>query len=710
MAAAYDPVGKLIKTTKKEEKLYIVSFDSEDDGANNVFAFDFYDGEKHYTFVNDGDPDYYRKVRNFFYTYDDIINNKIRSEQESFEAFSRELIGDSTNEDSDSFRVDDEDFGKLMELFSEDEKSSPVLKEKNYRIIFVAHNALYDICNLHNDGDFSNLEKVIFASRFITGTYKGLPHVSIMDTFNLYPVSLDSIGRIMGLPKIDFDHNRSSEERKNDPRLIPYLHRDTEICYRFYKWMVSHVKKEYKMGLPPTIGSLALAVFRRGYAPTGKNPKIGYQTFNHKDCIQAYYGGRVEVFFMGEITGEIIAADVNSMYPFAMLREFPDTETMEPGSRLNTHRFGVGRFKVYIPEDAFIPTLPVRDVDESLNFPVGEIEGYYTYEEIRWAMTHGAIVLEEEDGWGTNEGSRYFSRFITDLYAKREPLKVQIKEMEKKGIPVPPDVNFLYIFIKLIMNSCYGKFAQNTDKEEFISDSYEPEYLEKKKGRLCGYMLGMNHYQFDFQEPPTNANYIWAAYITSYARMTLGDGLIKVNKAGHRLLYCDTDSIMFLKKEGAEIPLSLHDSELGKWGAKSYVWGRFEGPKGYMLRDERGRESVTQKGLKVESDISPEDQLELNAYLHGVFDGFHRGEAIPQKRPVSFKQSFKRVDKAKPNFWMTEYKVLTDFYSKRFPGPDGVTRPLTMEQIIELKVRKKTAIKFGKKKDEFYKENLHYIQ
>ncbi len=122
-----------------------------------------------------------------------------------------------------------------------------------------------------------------------------------------------------------------------------------------------------------------------------------YKSHSFQCTLDSYYGGRTEAFVIGKRVGDIRVIDVRSMYPTQMkYMEYPDTNYIEKGT-IEQHRFGYGRFRIYVPEDIHIPPLPVK-YHGKLMFPSGELEGWWVYDEVRLAVKYGCKILKQYDG------------------------------------------------------------------------------------------------------------------------------------------------------------------------------------------------------------------------------------------------------------------------------------------------------------------------
>ena len=422
--------------------------------------------------------------------------------------------------------------------------------------IFCAHNLEYDIVNLFKHCDYKFIDKMIYASKLLRVSLIGKKHFFI-NSHSFFSGSVEKMGKILNVPKL----KASMLDSK-------YNIQDALIVQKFMSNFQTRVN-DYGVNLGVSVGQMAMAIFRHSYLPSH-----GYKSCNEKICLDAYYGGRVEVFYRGQVK-DISVCDINSCYPYVMSNmEYPNTTFME-NSQLSTHRFGVGKFSIYVPDSTFIPPLPFKSESGRLFFPTGEITGTWTYAEVRFALSlPGVKILKEFDGGiGTNEACAPFKDFIHFFYETRLKHKEILKREKDNSNSL-----FESELLKLIMNNLYGKFNQHKDSSELTRVKLSAFELRKREGAIERKIGPFYSYRFPRNEAPSTANYLWGTHVTSYARIFLAQNLIKVHQSGCKILYCDTDSIMFTGKN--PLPVS---SNMGDWDISTYPVGVFKQSKGYIL-------------------------------------------------------------------------------------------------------------------------------
>ena len=105
---------------------------------------------------------------------------------------------------------------------------------------------------------------------------------------------------------------------------------------------------------------------------------------------EAYFGGATDYYRMK--AENIYYYDVNSLYPFAMLKPMPfelirKIKIFENNFNLNTF-FGYLKVEVTCPKDIKTPLLPCKYNGKTI-FPTGSLCGTYFSEELKAVLPHG---------------------------------------------------------------------------------------------------------------------------------------------------------------------------------------------------------------------------------------------------------------------------------------------------------------------------------
>ena len=220
-------------------------------------------------------------------------------------------------------------------------------------------------------------------------------------------------------------------------------------------------------------------------------------------------------------------------------------------------------------ERSFTHTYCTPEIETAINMGYQIVK---IHEVLHWNETEIYNVESKKGGLFTNYINTFLklkqqaSGFPSDIstiaqekeyiekYFQHEGIKLERKKMLKN-----PGLRSLS---KLALNSFYGKFGQRTNmkKTKFVQDIGEFTNLltDKTKNVTDFHIMSedvvMIEYEQaqDFQLYSLNTNVVIAAFCTSWARLKLWTVM---NKLGDRVLYHDTDSIIFsVKHEDEYIP------------------------------------------------------------------------------------------------------------------------------------------------------------
>jgi hypothetical protein len=305
-----------------------------------------------------------------------------------------------------------------------------------------------------------------------------------------------------------------------------------------------------------------------GDRPTIGNTSINYlQNFHGFERLKPgqdaalrpfFFGGRNQCFESGLIRGPFKVYDVRSMYPSAMRNMRHPVSNSPVIGRLMSP---ITAFVVW--EGVNRGAVPMRQDDGSLDFTVTRGRFHSTIHEIEAGLETGTIVIHRIiktigfHDWTT------FQEFIDFCYEQRQKAAA---DGDLLGV----------LFWKFVMNSAYGKFAQDPTKYETFSFSFGengiPDDLysaENDNGFRPRFTLGGD--LVIWAKPSRNRfngffNVATGASITGAARSQLLRGLSRAT----RPIYCDTDSIICKSLgEGKGVKLDPGTKELGTWALEA---------------------------------------------------------------------------------------------------------------------------------------------
>ena len=468
-----------------------------------------------------------------------------------------------------------------------------------------ACNAEYDLLNLFQGWTAKVLTLQYVSSGLMRATMDE-SDITFYDTLRHWPMSVEAMGQYIGKPK-----EKDYLSDKVTPKLIRACQRDSEIVYDFVKVMLGQY---FNLGLKikSTLPAMAMQY---------------WQTFNQLDLPrlknlirekfrEGYYGGRVEVFRFGEIDGPIYHYDINSLYPYVMANyTYPDITICSRQTRNpDLNNYGMASVEIEIPYHN-IPCLPYRS-DKEILFPYGRISGVYCYPEIRQALKDGAVIRKINWSIEYDRGLSPFKPYVDTCYGNR--LKAET-DLEKT-------------FWKLMMNSLYGKFGS---KDSLLTISKDREFTLKSPSRF--------------------SNVIWAAYVTTYARLVLLEKL----RHAKTVYYTDTDSIF----TPDILPVSKELGGLKLEGV--YKKAEFFGNKVYVI-DETYRARGIPRKRKDSSDDPAKDFIRTGRCIF--------------RRPARLRES--RRASVEANVWYEAEKTFNASYTKRKILTNGETLPLTLDNYM----------------------------
>jgi hypothetical protein len=391
---------------------------------------------------------------------------------------------------------------------------------------------------------------------------------TLVDSARLIPMALDKIGETFGIgrkvvlaPEMGLPVETSTKtlyRELSKPAhakvMRKYLHMDTELLYLALHEFQRRVNKlGGQVGI--TLASTALDVWRRGgYMAPGVRIHRNWHLPDCPDHERAaeeaecggcgiewarsvLRGGRTEIWCMKferkeKSDGYLNYVDVNSHYSHCMLEPMPigpaiviDGGTAESVRKNSRTRIGFVDCEVYVPEATYLPPLPFR-MGGKLCFPVGRFRAKWDTAELE-ALDEvgGCIEKVHRQVWYDREP--IFSDFILRLFQYND----KNSRTYEAGMAA---------ISKLIRNSTFGKLGIREMRERiWVSPSGRvPNFTEFFDMDSDTY-IKKEVYRAPYLAPAI------PAHITSLARVRLWRYALRVLKAGGRVFYCDTDSLIF---------------------------------------------------------------------------------------------------------------------------------------------------------------------
>ena len=428
-------------------------------------------------------------------------------------------------------------------------------------------------------------------------------------------------------------------------------------------------------------------------------------------------GGRTEVFklYKKAKKGETIKyVDYTSLYPSINATcKYPagHHEVIKDNFKPISEYFGFVYCKVKQVKYKHIPTLP-RMYNGKLMFMNRPMVGVWSTLELQMAVNAGNFkIAEMYEVWHWKETTtELFKDYMKCFYKIKAESSVKFPknataEMKKDIIDriISDNINSicpiqldrakmcfnpgLKQIAKIFINNLWGRYAMRTDRVSVAictshQDLYATVFDESKQIIRINEMsdkLVEVHYKTvqQFISNNNTLNISIAAFTSSYARTLLYD---LMNKVGHqRVIYCDTDSVIYHCPKDETIPLSC-----GMGGVTDELEGKLcdeivcLGPKTYALHlhDAEGNDAGTKvkaKGFRMNQTVG--EKINYDTFRKMVGQAMqHESQStelvktvtVLYPKQIRIDQKTKRLKSkdGKKDFKLSFNKCLIDWYKK----------------------------------------------
>lgn len=443
-----------------------------------------------------------------------IIGFDTEYDSETGELLSVQLYGDDVN----IFYV-----VKPREKFTY-QKLRALLPDSVHRPMLVAFFALADISKIHD----------IYSAR-LTESGLGMlfadwKDMTIFDLSVFWSgtkgFSLHQLGKLINHPKLDYNRAAISRADVTVPAFREYAMRDAEICFKGYNWIRESMYRLFQEDIVHYRSAPAISaqIFRRQL----QRPVMYPFPRQRGLALHCYWGGRSEVFALGDFTGLFTEIDANSEYPrsaiaLGALPDGNDWQYGEPGDEMKFENGFVHLQFEYPQSYDGIYALPVY-VNDSLYWPSAG-ESYCTLSELHTAKKYcPKLKYWVRRLLGYKQGSRLE---LSDY------LKSLLKEKDKAN-------GADRTVYKLLANSIIGKLGQNRRTEP------RGDYLSRS--HFLGLPAGWVPRRASDVSIQVGSCY-WpeaASLILGKARAVLVEAMEKIGR--HNVALCSTDSIIYAGK------------------------------------------------------------------------------------------------------------------------------------------------------------------
>ena len=440
--------------------------------------------------------------------------------------------------------------------------------------------------------------------------------ISFCESARLMPDSVAKIGKTIGLDKLDVD--RKHIEKLSMKETVTYCFRDCDIVIKGMQYLRT-VLESVDADFAYTLASISTRWVRRSDVlqwmkfydkAEGSINKWQYSTAMQsadKECLEAYFGGRVEVFRAGTFQKKLYYYDIRSSYPWSMTNDLPSyfIGTFAPPKSLAEalNHCGISEATIHIPKGTFyFPILPVR-YKGKLIFPEGTFRGRWTNLELQALWDRGrykGVKIQIHGQWRF-QPKKFLKPFVDTFYKLRQQA-------------ITDGDTFRSYTFKIALNSLYGKLVETVDKRSIVYGDMVNEAIKKHVAQALdasGLPPGIYAVHSTVEGPFRHV--AAGCYVTAYSRLRLLEGMEEAHKIGAAVYYCDTDSIVIDKK--------LTDTEdvLGSFKLEeTLVEAEFLCPKVYRMRTESGKDIYKVKGMPIKGNTEEESKARWDIFTQNI--------------------------------------------------------------------------------------------
>lgn len=434
------------------------------------------------------------------------------------------------------------------------------------------------------------------------------------DSLNYFRCPLAELGKSVGLDKLEMPTMAAS-----DDKWFEYCRRDVDVLEKAMLGLMALVQEHDLGHWRYTAPSQAMAAYRHRFM----KPK---QILIHADenaCRlerDAYYGGKVQIFYVGDVfqsqaqvdmayeerpersptvAGPIYCLDIQSFYPSIMKTCYPPSKLYgyyKDTSKWNWNNV-LAKYIVFakVDLDADNFDYPIRR-DEYSVMARGKITTTLAHPEFIKAYKEGHIRKVYDAALYTTDD--LFSEYVNFFWN----LRTEYKQCNK------PEMAEL---AKIFLNSLIGKFGEKAIKWEEVKDVFAPKpwCSWKEFSPLTNQFERYRSIAWMPQQllvggETDNSFPAIPAYITSQGRAIMGDVVGAIGR--DNCFYSDTDSL-HVNQLGYDAMQSLglvRDNSIGQFRlTKVARFGQYRGLKDYTLEGQRTIAGVSKSATEVANNV-----------------------------------------------------------------------------------------------------------
>lgn len=488
------------------------------------------------------------------------------------------------------------------------------LSTDNNLITVFAHNIGFDLRilkafhTLHILG-WKSKAPIINNRLFIWNTTKNKKSIQYIDTANLGVSTVEELGKIIGLPKLDIDFNTATKQE-----IDMYCRRDCEIIELFVLEYLRFIVHYGLGGFRATIASQSLHTFLYKFYKDNIFPHRLPKVIDLEE--RSYHGGRTEAFYLGKLPQNTYALlDINSMYAYILSKMAMPINLVGYRENKGLSTEYIMNSKQYIIAECLIDTneavYPLV-MNNRLCFPTGRFKVVLHQPELEYAIQHKHLI--KVYSYAIYRSEVVFSDYANFFLNER----AKQKDANNK---IWDDI------CKKYNNALYGKYAQHGYKRKVL-DSVSTElfgrlpYFNHITGESGQFIVWNGTVIDEYRKGLARHSCLAiAGAVTAYGRIMLWE-LGKI--AGlDNWFYCDTDSLMVNTQGAVNLLPFIDNKTTGKLklvklsehviinGAKDYVFGSTIRIKG-----------IKEKAIRLKEDTFEQWNFQsVIAWLNGGGDG-----------------------------------------------------------------------------------------
>jgi len=376
--------------------------------------------------------------------------------------------------------------------------------------------------------------------------------IVFVDSLNWFPVPIEALAVDGDIGAIPFRRNNNKHTSKRGP-FNPQVH----ITFNAFTKLIAWVRDNNMGMFRYTAPSQAMGAFRHRFMKCDiyYHDNQGVKALERK----AYFGGRSEVFRIGDINQPVFQLDVNSLFPSVMRNcLFPAClDRFEPREEYMEIKPDIewGHSVAEVEIETKYPIYPMR-MNDIVTYPVGRFKTVLCGLELKLAARAG--IIRRVRAWSEYRMAPLFVEWVDTLWAMRQ-------EYKRLG-------NKLYdTFTKRLMNSLYGKFAQRSAKWVNVQHSLASVPWSRWHQRNCitgerseYRSFGWQIQKREEQREISNTFVAISSFITAAARVRMN--CIRDIAGKPNVYYQGVDSVIVTRQGKARLWFEneIQPDELGK--------------------------------------------------------------------------------------------------------------------------------------------------